>query len=194
MSLPPISMPRRRALAATLLLPLSGHADPGTPALDVPYVPTPPEVVDKMLELADLRPGQLVYDLGCGDGRIVVAAARRHGARGVGIDIDPQRIAEALANAAAAGVAERTRFMVGDLFEADFSDADVVMLYLLPALNRRLRPQLWRQLKVGTRVVSHEFDMGAEWPPQHVVRVDHRTVYSWTVDARVKALAQRTPG
>jgi ribosomal protein L11 methylase PrmA len=148
-------------------------------------------VVDKMLELATLRPGHLVYDLGCGDGRIVIAAAERLGARGIGIDIDPQRIEEAKANARRAGVADRTEFIVADLFQSNFADADAVMIYLLPAINRRLRPLLWRQLRVGTRVVSHAFDMGDEWPPEQTVNVGRRTVYAWTVDERVKALAHR---
>jgi SAM-dependent methyltransferase len=187
---------RRRLGAAAALLPLLQAAgapalaqDPAPP-LDVPYVATPRPVVDKMLELAAIQPGQMVYDLGCGDGRIVIAAAERFGARGVGIDIDPLRIAEAEANARRAGVAERTQFRVADLFQSDFSDADVVMLYLLPAINRRLRPLLWQQLREGTRVVSHAFDMGEQWPPQQTVSVGLRTVYAWTVDARVKALAQ----
>lgn len=188
-----IALPRRRILAAGLMLPLAARADPGTPPLDVPYVPTPPEVVAKMLEMAEVRRGDLVYDLGCGDGRIVITAAREFGARGVGIDIDPARIVEAKANAAAAGVADRTRFEVADLFESDFSDADVVTLYLLPAINLRLRPQLWRQLKIGTRVVSHEFDMG-DWPPQQTAQVGMRQVHRWTIDARNKAMAHRGEG
>ncbi len=199
MNAPPICLPRRRLAAGALLLPLlptlaphaAAQVDPATPPLDVPYVPTPPDVVDKMLELARVQRGNVVYDLGCGDGRIVIAAAARFGARGVGIDIDPRRIEEAKANAVQAGVAERTRFEVADLFQSDFSDADVVMLYLLPAINRRLRPLLWRQLKIGTRVVSHAFDMGDDWPTEQTVRVGYRTVHSWTVDARVKALAHR---
>jgi SAM-dependent methyltransferase len=192
-----VSLSRRRAVTASLLLPLvpaAARANTIAPALDVPYVPTPPQVVDKMLELARIRAGDLVYDLGCGDGRIVIAAASRFGARGVGIDIDPQRIAEAKANAITAGVADRTRFEVGDLFASNFADADVVMLYLLPAINVRLRPQLWQQLKIGTRVVSHQFNMGPEWPPEQTVTLDPQTVYSWTIDARVKAMLHRGQG
>lgn len=193
-----ISLSRRRAVGATLLLPFipataSSSVAP-LPELDVPYVPTPPEVVDKMLELARIRPGDLVYDLGCGDGRIVIAAASRFGARGVGIDIDPQRIAEAKANAITTGVADRTRFEVGDLFKSDFSDADAVMLYLLPAVNVQLRPQLWQQLRIGTRVVSHQFHMGPEWPPEQTVTLTPQTVYAWTIDARVKAMLHRGQG
>ena len=186
---PPVT--RRSAVAATLLLPWFARADAGsTPALDVPFVPTPMPVVQRMLAMAEVRAGDLVYDLGCGDGRIVIAAARDHGARGVGIDLDPARIAEARANAQQAGVAERTRFEVGDLFDADLSDADVVTLYLLPALNRRLRPQLWRQLRVGARVVSHEFDMGTEWPAEQRAQVGESLIYRWTIDEKVKALAR----
>jgi SAM-dependent methyltransferase len=198
MSSSAICLPRRRLAAGALLLPLlppslsrAAQADQSTPPLDVPYVPTPPEVVDKMLELARVQRGDVVYDLGCGDGRIVIAAVARFGARGVGIDIDPRRIEEAKANAVQAGVADRTRFEVADLFQSNFADANVVMLYLLPAINRRLRPMLWRQLQIGTRVVSHAFDMGDEWPPEQTVRVGFRTVHSWTVDARVKVLAHR---
>jgi ubiquinone/menaquinone biosynthesis C-methylase UbiE len=151
------------------------------PRLDVPYVPTPQPVVDKMLEMAKVRAGDVLYDLGCGDGRIVVTAASKHGARGVGIDIDPTRIREAQENAQRARVTERVAFKVSNIFEADFSEATVVTLYLLPDINRRLRPQLWRQLKVGTRVVSHAFDMGDEWPPERTEQVDHRTLHAWTI-------------
>ena len=152
-----------------------------------PYVPSSPEVVDRMLTLAGVGPGDVVYDLGCGDGRIVVTAARQHGARGVGIDIDPQRIREARANARKEGVTRQVQFRVGDLFKSDFSPATVVTLYLLPVINQRLRPQLWRQLKVGTRVVSHEFDMGDEWPPE---KVGARRIHFWTIKPEHKQ--QRT--
>jgi SAM-dependent methyltransferase len=151
------------------------------PRLDVPYVPTPQPVVDKMLELAKVGKQDVVYDLGCGDGRIVITAARDRGARGVGIDINPVRIEEANANAKAAGVTDRVSFRVGNLFESDFSAATVVTLYLLPDINRKLRPQLWRQLKVGTRVVSHDFHMGDEWPPEKVEKVGGKTLYYWTI-------------
>lgn len=179
-------IPRRTALAAGLLLPCLARAqDKPVPRLDVHYVPTPMPVVNKMLEMAEVKPGNLLYDLGCGDGRIVVTAAKEFGARGIGIDLDPTRIAEAQANAREAGVADRTRFMVADLFDTDFSDADVVTLYLLPELNVRLRPRLWRQLKLGARVVSHDFRMG-DWTPERTEHVGGATVYRWTIDARVK--------
>lgn len=159
---------------------------------DVPFVPTPPEVVERMLDLAKVGKNDVVYDLGCGDGRIVITAAKERGARGVGIDLNPQRIAEAKENAQSAGVTDRVRFMVGDLFTADFSKASVVTLYLLPDVNRALRPQLWKQLKAGTRVVSHDFDMGEEWPPEKTERVAGKTVYFWTItEANKKAAASR---
>jgi SAM-dependent methyltransferase len=157
--------------------------------LDVPYVPTPQPVVDKMLDMAKVRKGDVLYDLGCGDGRIVITAAKERGARGVGIDLNPQRISEANANAKAAGVADAVKFVQGDLFAADISDATVVTLYLLPDINRKLRPQLWKQLKVGTRVVSHDFDMGDEWPPEKVEKVAGKTVYYWTISKANKAAA-----
>ena len=150
-------------------------------SLDVPYVPTPQPVVEKMLDLAKVKQGDVVYDLGCGDGRIVITAVKERGARGVGIDLNPQRIAEAKLNAKEAKVADKVKFMVGDLFKTDFSEATVVTLYLLPSVNAKLRPQLWRQLKVGTRVVSHAFDMGAEWPPEKTESVGGTTVYYWTI-------------
>lgn len=173
---------RRLLLAGLAAAPVAGWAQGASaPKLDVPYVPTPEEVVDKMLEMAQVDKSDLLYDLGCGDGRIVVTAARKFGARGVGIDIDPQRIKEARANARDAGVADRVQFRQADLFKSDFSRATVVTLYLLPVINQRLRPQLWRQLKPGTRVVSHAFDMGAEWPPEQTERAGTSTIYAWTI-------------
>jgi SAM-dependent methyltransferase len=185
---------RRLVLAAPLALllpaPLAwAQTTEATPKLDVPYVPTPQPVVDKMLEMARVGRGDVLYDLGCGDGRIVVTAARKYGARGVGIDIDPRRIEEARQNAEQAGVTGRAEFRVGNLFESDFSPASVVTLYLLPDINKKLRPQLWRQLRVGTRVVSHAFDMGEEWPPERTVRAGNSTLYSWTVKPAHKTRA-----
>ncbi|KQT09445.1 class I SAM-dependent methyltransferase [Ramlibacter sp. Leaf400] len=174
-----IALPASLAALAYPALPL--YAQDAKPKLDVPYVPTPMEVVNKMLDMGKVGASDVLYDLGCGDGRIVVTAAKERGARGVGIDIDPQRIAEANENAEKAGVKNRVEFRVGDLFQADFAPATVVTLYLLPDLNRKLRPQLWQQLKVGTRVVSHAFDMGDEWPPERTERVDFKTIYSWTI-------------
>ncbi len=146
---------------------------------DVMYVPTPQPIVEEMMTLADVKPGDVVYDLGCGDGRIVIAAAKRGAAKAVGVDIDPERIREARANAQAAGVADRVTFVQGDLFKVDFSDANVVTLYLLPDLNLKLRPKLLA-LRPGTRIVSHAFDMG-DWKPQVERYVEGRTVYAWTV-------------
>jgi SAM-dependent methyltransferase len=153
---------------------------------DVPYVPTPQPVVDKMLELAKVGKNDVLYDLGCGDGRIVITAAKEYGARGVGIDLNPQRIREAKENAKNAGVTDKVTFKQGDLFTADFSEATVVTLYLLPDVNRALRPQLWQQLKVGTRVVSHDFDMGPEWPPEKVEKIGGKTIYYWTITEEQK--------
>jgi SAM-dependent methyltransferase len=159
-------------------------------SLDVPYVPTPQPVVDKMLDLAKVKKGDVVYDLGCGDGRIVITAVKERGASGVGIDLNPQRIAEAKLNAKKAGVGDKVKFMVGDLFQTDFSEASVVTLYLLPSVNAKLRPQLWKQLKVGTRVVSHAFDMGPEWPPEKTEQVGGNTVYYWTITKAHKDAAE----
>jgi SAM-dependent methyltransferase len=154
-------------------------------APDVVFVPTPQAVVDKMLELAEVKKGDLLYDLGCGDGRIVVTAAKKHGARAVGIDIDPQRIKESRQNVRDSGVADRVTIKQGDIFEEDLGGATVVTLYLLPDLNVKLMPRL-RRLKPGTRIVSHDFDMrGAK--PKKVVNVqagdeeNEHTVYLWVV-------------
>lgn len=160
-----------------------------SPSLDVPYVPTPQDVVDRMLQLASVGKNDILFDLGCGDGRIVVTAAKVHGARCTGIDIDPERIAEAKENAKVAGVTEKVTFRVANLFETDLSSASVVTLYLLPTINAKLRPRLWQQLKVGSRVVSHAFDMGPEWPPEKTESVEGRTIYYWTItQAQKKAV------
>ena len=150
---------------------------------DVIFVPTPENVVQQMLQIAKVHKGDIVYDLGCGDGRTVIAAARDFGARGVGIDINPVRIQESLANAKAAGVMDRVVFRNEDLFEADIKEATVVTLYLLPSLNVKLRPKLWKELKPGTRIVSHNFDMG-EWKPEETVQLDGHTVFFWTIPAK----------
>jgi precorrin-6B methylase 2 len=181
-------LPRRRALitlgatAAGLLPAPTLLAQPAVaPTLDVPFVPTPQEVVERMLRIARVGKDDVLFDLGCGDGRIVVTAAKVHGARGTGIDLDPERIGEARKNAEQAGVADRVNFKVADLFETDVSPASVVTLYLLPNVNIRLRPRLWKQLKVGSRVVSHAFDMGPEWPPEKTDSVGGRSIYYWTI-------------
>ncbi len=157
--------------------------------LDVPYEPSPQPVVDRMLEIANVHKRDLLYDLGSGDGRIVITAARKYGARGVGIDLDPQRISEAEANAKSAGVEDQVQFLVGDLFKTDFSDATVVTLFLYPHVNLKLRPQLWRQLKVGTRVVSYIWDMGAEWPPDKTEEIRGKPVHFWTITESHKSAA-----
>lgn len=150
---------------------------------DVRYEPSSPEIVKRMLELGGVRKGDVLYDLGCGDGRIVIAAAKQYGVRGVGIDIDPQRIAEANANAKAAGVAKLVKFRVGDLFEADVREATIVTLYLWPWINLKLRPILLQQLKPGSRIVSHYHDMG-DWPPEKQIEVEGHQIYMWTVPAQ----------
>jgi SAM-dependent methyltransferase len=147
---------------------------------DVVFVPTPPEVVDAMLKTAKVSSKDLVYDLGCGDGRVVIAAAKQFGARGVGVDIDPVRIKEARANAQAAGVADRVKFVEGDLFETDLRPATVVTLYLLETLNQKLQPKLVTELRPGTRIVSHAFGMGP-WTPDKELTVGGRRVYLWTI-------------
>ena len=152
---------------------------------DVIYVPTPHDVVARMLQMAKVGPGDVLYDLGSGDGRIPIAAAKKHGIRAVGIDIDPQRIREANANAKRAGVTRLVSFRQEDLFKADFRNASVVTLYLLPELNEKLRPRLWAELKPGTRIVSHQFDMG-DWQPKQKVDLNGRTIYFWTVPERRK--------
>ncbi|OGB24473.1 MAG: SAM-dependent methyltransferase [Burkholderiales bacterium RIFCSPLOWO2_02_FULL_57_36] len=159
--------------------------------LDVPYEPSPLPVVDRMLEMAKVGKDDLLYDLGSGDGRIVIAAAKKYGARGIGIDLDPKRVDEATVNAKNAGVEDRVQFMVGDLFKSDFSDASVVTLYLFPTVNLQLRPELWRQLKVGTRVVSHTWDMGPEWPPEKTEKIQGRTIHYWTItEAQKRAIGK----
>jgi SAM-dependent methyltransferase len=171
--------------------------DPGLPlqevSRDVPYVPTPPEVVQAMLKLAHVGKGDVVYDLGCGDGRIVIAALRAGAARGVCVDIDPARIAEARANAQSAGLTKRIEFVEGNLFDVPIADATVVTLYLLPSVNQKLRPRLLKELKPGTRVVSHAFDMGEEWKPEQTETVRQMSqefkVFFWTIPER-----QNRPG
>jgi SAM-dependent methyltransferase len=148
---------------------------------DVIFVPTQDPVVDAMLKMANVTKNDVVYDLGCGDGKIVIAAARL-GARAVGVDIDPKRIEEANANAKKAGVTDRVQFILGDIFDPNIkiSDASVVTLYLLPTLNVKLRPRLWNELKPGTRVVSNSFDMG-DWKPENTTQVGNYNIYFWTI-------------
>jgi 16S rRNA G966 N2-methylase RsmD len=147
---------------------------------DVIFVPTPQNVVEGMLKMANVKAGDVVYDLGSGDGRIPITAVQKFGAvRAIGIDIDPQRIKEANDNAEKAGVTNKVKFLNQDLFTTDFSEATVITLYLLPSLNEKLRPKLL-ELKPGTRIVSHAFDMG-DWKPEKTETIDGRTIYFWTV-------------
>jgi hypothetical protein len=179
------------ALAAVLTLATAAAVAQPLKPLDkkpeVPYVPTRERVVDEMLKVARVGKNDVLYDLGSGDGRIPITAAKRFGTRGVGVDIDPDRVTEARANAAREGVADRVKFLQQDLFETDIKDATVVTLYLLPDVNLRLRPKLLSELKPGTRVVSHNYDMG-DWKPVKTITVklpegDH-TVYFWVVPPR----------
>ena len=156
-----------------------------TVKLDVPYVASKPEVVDAMLRMAQVKKNDLIYDLGCGDGRIVITAAKKYGAHGIGVDIDPKRIEEANAHALQEGVTDKVKFIEQDLFEVDFSNASVVTLYLLPYLNLKLRPILLEKLKPGTRIVSNEFDMG-DWKPEKQLEVGESTIYFWTIPEKTK--------
>jgi len=170
---PPPVIPATRAFSQSAQQPL-----------DVIYVPTPTEVVRQMLTTAKVGRGDIVFDLGSGDGRIPIAAVRDFGAaRGVGIELDPQRIAEARANAEAAGVSDRVVFLQQDLFEADLAEASVIAMYLLPAMNARLQPRL-RSLKAGTRIVSHNYNMGPAWKPAKSFVVENSLVHFWTVPGR----------
>ncbi len=150
------------------------------PRLDVPFVPTPQQVVDKMLELAKVKKTDFLIDLGSGDGRIPVTAAQRFGVKALGVDINPQRIKEANERAQAANVTNLVEFRQEDLFQTDLSQADVLTMYLLPSVNLKLRPKILSEMKPGARVVSHAFDMG-DWAPEQKVTVDGRTVYLWIV-------------
>lgn len=179
----PIHAQDRSQPSAPLLLAQAATAA-RTP--DVIFVPTPQAVVDEMLKVANVKKGDVLYDLGSGDGRIVITAAKRFGVRGIGIDIDPQRIAEANENARKEGVSHLVTFMQTDLFTTDISKATVVTLYLLPRLNVKLRPKLFSELKNGTRIVSHAFDM-AEWEPEKHLKVDGRDVYYWTINDAARA-------
>ena len=176
-------------LGGAMAMPAIGHAAQDSRSL-APFVPTPNDVVTRMLTLAGVTENDVVYDLGCGDGRIVIAAARDFGARGVGVDIDPQRIAEANANAEQAGVQHLVKFIEQDAMTVDVSDATVVTLYLLSSSNARLRPILTRQLRSGARIVSHAFSMG-NWDPDVIDRFEDargstRTLYLWRHDGTVR--------
>jgi ribosomal protein L11 methylase PrmA len=177
----------RTFLITALLIaaPAPAAAQAQAPQPDVIYVPTPQDVVEDMLRLAGVKKGDVLYDLGSGDGRIPITAAKKYGVRAVGIDIDPERIWEAEQNARAAGVEHLVQFRREDLFKTNFRNATVVTLYLLPDLNLRLRPRLWAELKPGTRVVSHQFDMG-DWKPEKKLETNGRVVYFWTIPEPTK--------
>ncbi|HSP68516.1 MAG TPA: 50S ribosomal protein L11 methyltransferase [Bryobacteraceae bacterium] len=179
-----------RTLASILLLISPVLAQEPARRPEVPYLPTTQVAVEAMLKLAGVTGDDVVYDLGCGDGRIVITAAKLYGARGVGIDIDPQRIREANENAKKAGVEQLVRFEENDLFQANIRPASVVTLFLLTSVNARLRPKLLQELRPGTRVVSNTFDMG-DWKPEKEFTVDtgdegyfSRKLYLWTIPAR----------
>jgi len=161
---------------------ITGHAQTKVP--DVHFEPTPMEVVEAMLRKARVNQNDVVYDLGCGDGRFVILAAKQFGARGVGVDIDPLRIKESKENAQKANIADRTTFIEGDLFKTDIREATVVTLYLLNELNYQLRPKLFTELRPGTRIISYTFDM-ADWEPDEMVQVGGRFYYYWVIPANV---------
>jgi len=172
-----------RAVVLLLLVAAPAAAQPfkGTKQPDVRFVPSPDSVVDAMLALARVGAGDVVFDLGSGDGRIPITAASRYGAFGVGIEIDAKLNRQAEDNAKKAGVTDRVRFLTQDLFEADTSQATVVTLFLLPRINQDLIPKLKRELRPGTRIVSHQFDMGEQWPPEQSQDVNGLMIYLWTI-------------
>ena len=175
----------KRALSAVTLAALSVIAHAQTRPPDVIWIPTSNAVTQAMLKLAKVTRNDVVYDLGCGDGKIVIAAAKL-GARGVGVDIDPDRVREATENAKAAGVADRVKIIQGDIFDPSLKigDASVVMLYLLQRLNEQLKPRLLAELKPGTRVVSNTFTMGDSWPAERTEQVGNYVIYFWTIPKR----------
>lgn len=184
-----VRKPLRAGLLVLLIAMLAGQPAWGQAAgalrePDVPYEPSAMSVVKVMLDMAKVSAKDLVFDLGCGDGRVVIAAVRERGARGVCVDIDPERIKDARANAAKAGVTARIEFLNRDLFDTDISRADVVMLFLWPGVNMKLRPKLLQELKPGTRIVSHYHDLG-DWKPERTERVTvegrNHPIYLWTV-------------
>ncbi len=183
-NLPTVLVPLLASGAILVATPAWGGPPEAVPSLDVPYVATPPEVVQVMLALAKVQRGDTVYDLGSGDGRLVVTAAERFGARGMGVDIDPQRVAEARTNARRAGVSGKVEFKQADLFGIDLRPASVLTMYLLPDVNLKLRPRILEQLRPGARVVSHDFGM-AEWQPDAQRTVGEHCVFLWIVPAKV---------
>jgi len=198
----------RAALAARLLLPLAlftaplaARAQLPEKELDTPYVPTPQVVVERMLDMAGIKPGDLLVDLGSGDGRLVITAAQKYGAHGFGVELDPRLVYRANQAAERAGVADRVKFLRKDLFQTDFHDADVLTLYLLPDVNMALRPRILAELKPGARVVSHDYDM-RDWQPDAQAKVPapdkmvglrkESMVYLWIVPAKVEGIWELT--
>ena len=180
----------RRTFCFGVALALAGAAFPQEySSPEVPFVPTPEEVVDGMLKLGSVHKGDVLYDLGCGDGRIVIAAAKKYGIHAVGVDIDPQRIREAEENARKAGVTNRVKFIEKSFYDVDISPATIVTLYLLPSVNMKLRPKLWKELKPGTRIVSHSFDMG-DWKPDKETDVNGRRLYFWVITQKLKSMKE----
>lgn len=151
---------------------------------DVPFVATPQPIIDQMLALAGVHPGDRLVDLGSGDGRIVITAAKRYGIDAVGVEINPALVRQARGNAAAAGVTAKTTFVEGDLFDYDLRKATVVTIFLLPGINMRLKPKLLKELQPGARIVSHRFDMGLNWPPEKTEVVRGEPIYLWTIPKR----------
>jgi SAM-dependent methyltransferase len=178
-------LPTMAAISTLSVLPAGSEE---TPELDVPYVPTPQAVVDTMLDMVDLKDGDVVWDLGCGDGRMVITAAKRKNIRGIGVDLDPQRIRESNDNAKKSNVEDKVKFRVADLFKTDFKDATVLTMYLLETVNRKLRPIILRDLAPGARIVSNTFSMG-DWKPDMVKVTENesfsRTLYYWVVPSNI---------
>ena len=189
-------VPFRQAACSMALLAavgVSAAVAQSEPRLDVIYVPTPQAVVDRMLQMADIKPNDFVIDLGCGDGRMIVTAAAKYGARGLGVDINPVRIAESNENAQKAGVTDKVTFKVGDFFQEDITRATVIPMYLLNELNLRLRPKILSDLKPGSRIVSHAFTMG-DWEPDMRDIVENKNIYFWYVPAKVEGKWQLDGG
>jgi precorrin-6B methylase 2 len=176
--------PAPAAPANSAATPDDSDVKPGTAGKDVIFLPTPAEVVAAMLDLAKVTDRDVVYDLGSGDGRVPIAAAKDHGARGVGVEFNPKLVALSRQNAEKAGVSDRVRFVNADLFETDLSEATVVTLYLLGSLNQRLLPKLRHDLKPGSRIVSHAFTMGDQWKPDAERTINGKTIYLWIVPSQ----------
>ncbi len=181
---PPTGRLAAAGIAAALLFGAAVAQAQNPPRLDVPYVPTDQKTVEAMLDMAKVGPNDFVIDLGSGDGRIVVTAAKKYGAKGFGVDLNPQRIKEASANAEEAKVTDKVKFYNQNLFDTKIAEANVLTMYLLPSVNLQLRPRLFTELKPGTRVVSHDFDMG-DWSPDNQVDLGRDMVYFWVIPVQI---------